>query len=49
MEFAGQDVEDAMEDPDSHAHSDSAFDLLSEFKIGIVGGEETTWCVPYPF
>lgn len=45
LEYAGKDVEDIMEDPDSHSHSDSAFELLQDWQIGVVGGEENTWCV----
>lgn len=43
LEYAGKDVEDIMNEPESHSHSDSAFDLLRDWQIGVLGGEETTW------
>lgn len=40
LQFAGRDVEEAMDDPTEHSHSDSAYDVLAEFQIGIIGAEE---------
>jgi 4-hydroxysphinganine ceramide fatty acyl 2-hydroxylase len=31
-----------MEDPNEHSHSDSAYDLLSDYCIGLIGNLETT-------
>lgn len=39
--FAGQDIDKAMEDPSEHVHSDSAYELLSEYQIGRLGTEES--------
>jgi 4-hydroxysphinganine ceramide fatty acyl 2-hydroxylase len=40
-QFAGKDLEDAMEDPREHIHSDSAYEVLSDYQIGRVGTEES--------
>ncbi|KAK0527811.1 fatty acid alpha-hydroxylase [Tilletia horrida] len=34
MRYAGKDIGSAMDDPDEHSHSDSAYELLDEFLIG---------------
>ncbi|WPH03289.1 inositolphosphorylceramide-b c-26 hydroxylase like protein [Acrodontium crateriforme] len=36
LEWAGKDVKEAMEDPISHAHSESAWEILDEHLIGFV-------------
>ncbi|POW08781.1 hypothetical protein PSTT_07266 [Puccinia striiformis] len=35
------DIEEAMENPDEHIHSSSAYEMLREFQIGILGTPET--------
>lgn len=42
LDYAGKDVGQIMEDPAEHSHSDSAFDLLNQFQIGIIGNLEST-------
>ncbi|GAA5942715.1 fatty acid alpha-hydroxylase [Sporobolomyces koalae] len=43
LQFAGKDVEEAMEDPMEHSHSDSAYQVLNEYQVGrIVSGESIT-------
>jgi 4-hydroxysphinganine ceramide fatty acyl 2-hydroxylase len=43
IQYAGKDVEAAMEDPMEHSHSDSAYQVLNEYQIGrIVSGEAIT-------
>lgn len=41
MQFAGKDMGEIMDDPTEHSHSDSAYELLHEFLIGVVGTPET--------
>ena len=41
LKYAGRDVENAMKDADEHAHSESAYDMLDEFRIGRLGAEES--------
>ncbi|KAK9895356.1 fatty acid-2 hydroxylase [Cystobasidium minutum MCA 4210] len=36
LDWAGKDITAVMEDPVEHAHSDSAYDLLSEYSIGVL-------------
>jgi 4-hydroxysphinganine ceramide fatty acyl 2-hydroxylase len=36
-----QDLGEAMNNPDEHTHSESAYEMLEEFKIGIIGTPET--------
>jgi 4-hydroxysphinganine ceramide fatty acyl 2-hydroxylase len=38
--FAGKDMADAMADETEHVHSQSAYDMLREYKIGQLGGAE---------
>lgn len=40
LDYAGKDVKDAMEDPISHAHSESAWEMLDEHLIGFVATEK---------
>lgn len=40
LNVAGGDVGTIMADPTSHAHSTSAYEMLEEFKIGELGGDE---------
>ncbi|GAA5996777.1 hypothetical protein JCM5350_007784 [Sporobolomyces pararoseus] len=43
LQYAGKDVEEAMEDPMEHSHSDSAYQVLNEYQVGrIVSGEAIT-------
>lgn len=35
-EYAGKDVEDILKDPDSHVHSESAYDVLDESLVGFL-------------
>ncbi|KAH8913323.1 Inositolphosphorylceramide-B hydroxylase, partial [Atractiella rhizophila] len=39
--FAGQDATEAMQDPEEHLHSDSAYELLADYQVGILGTEDT--------
>jgi 4-hydroxysphinganine ceramide fatty acyl 2-hydroxylase len=41
LKYAGKDVEAIMDDPDEHSHSDSAYDILDQFQIGVLGSSET--------
>lgn len=42
-QYAGKDVEQVMEDPIEHSHSDSAYSVLNEYQVGrIVPGEAIT-------
>jgi len=36
LDWAGKDIERVMEDPEEHSHSDSAYDLLDEYLVGVV-------------
>lgn len=40
LEYAGKDVQEAMEDPVSHAHSEAAWDVLDDHLIGFVATEK---------
>ena len=40
VKHAGKDVENAMKDAEEHEHSESAYDMLSEFLIGRLGAGE---------
>ncbi|KAK4052593.1 fatty acid alpha-hydroxylase [Microbotryomycetes sp. JL221] len=40
LQYAGRDITSAMADPVEHSHSDSAYALLQEYQVGIVGAEE---------
>lgn len=40
--YAGKDVAAIMSDEEEHVHSDSAYDMMSEYKIGELGGMEKT-------
>jgi 4-hydroxysphinganine ceramide fatty acyl 2-hydroxylase len=40
IEHSGQEVDDFMNDPAFHDHSDSAFEMMPEFCIGRVGEGE---------
>lgn len=40
LQYAGQDVKEAMEDPISHAHSEAAFEVLDDHLIGFVATEK---------
>ncbi|KAF8325775.1 oxidoreductase [Cantharellus anzutake] len=42
LQWAGKDVGDIMADSVSHGHSQSAYDMLSEYLIGKIGSESTT-------
>ncbi|KAI5285605.1 fatty acid alpha-hydroxylase [Ascosphaera acerosa] len=39
LEHAGKDVAAVMDDYTLHAHSESAFDMLEEYRVGVVKGE----------
>ncbi|GKZ35058.1 fatty acid alpha-hydroxylase [Aspergillus brasiliensis] len=39
LEYAGKDVTEILRDPTSHAHSDSAYEILEECLIGFVSSE----------
>ncbi|KAI5290182.1 fatty acid alpha-hydroxylase [Ascosphaera aggregata] len=36
LEYAGKDVTEIMGDPSSHYHSESAYDMLNEYHVGVV-------------
>lgn len=40
LKYAGRDVGEIMKDPDEHAHSESAYDMMGEFLIGRLGQGE---------
>lgn len=37
MRFAGRDLGSTMEDPTEHVHSNSAYEMLEELRIGKIG------------
>ena len=37
LQYAGNDIGEAMDDPEEHAHSASAYDMLDEYLIGKLG------------
>ncbi|KAA1065214.1 fatty acid alpha-hydroxylase [Puccinia graminis f. sp. tritici] len=41
LQYAGRDLGEAMDNPDEHTHSKSAYEMLEEFQIGIIGTPET--------
>jgi len=36
LDWAGKDIGEVMEDPVEHSHSESAYDLLSEYAVGVL-------------
>jgi 4-hydroxysphinganine ceramide fatty acyl 2-hydroxylase len=40
LEYAGKDIGAVMSDEDQHVHSRSAYDMLEDYKIGELGGDE---------
>ncbi|GAA6060455.1 hypothetical protein JCM10212_000883 [Sporobolomyces blumeae] len=43
LSYAGKDVEEVMDDPMEHSHSDSAYSVLDEYQVGrVVPGEMIT-------
>ena len=40
MKYAGQDVGAVMADESEHVHSRSAYDMMEEYKVGELGGDE---------
>nr|POF23967.1 ceramide very long chain fatty acid hydroxylase scs7 [Quercus suber] len=40
LDYAGKDVKEAMEDPVSHTHSESAWEMLDDYIIGFVATEK---------
>lgn len=42
LKYAGKDMGEAMADPEEHVHSRSAYEMMEEFQIGILGGTEKT-------
>ncbi|KAK0211526.1 oxidoreductase [Armillaria fumosa] len=42
LRYAGQPVENVMTDKNEHVHSEAAYDMLDEFLVGKLGGEEHT-------
>ncbi|KAL3467505.1 hypothetical protein BJX64DRAFT_143801 [Aspergillus heterothallicus] len=41
LEYAGKDVAEILRDPVSHAHSDSAYEILEENLVGFIGSESS--------
>ena len=37
LQYAGKDIGEAMDDPEEHIHSVSAYDILDEYMIGKLG------------
>ncbi|KAJ1659442.1 fatty acid alpha-hydroxylase [Dispira simplex] len=46
LEFAGEDIGEVMKDPAFHHHSESAYELLSEYCIGTLKGANGISCSP---
>ncbi|KIY70836.1 fatty acid-2 hydroxylase [Cylindrobasidium torrendii FP15055 ss-10] len=42
LKYAGKNVDTVMADPEEHEHSESAYEMMSEFLIARIGGEEHT-------
>lgn len=42
MRFAGQDLGNVMQDPTEHVHSNAAYEMLDDLKIGELGANEST-------
>lgn len=40
LEYAGKDVGVIMGDVDQHVHSRSAYEMMEEYRIGELGGDE---------
>jgi 4-hydroxysphinganine ceramide fatty acyl 2-hydroxylase len=40
LEYAGKDVGVVMGDEDSHVHSRSAYDMMEDYRVGELGGDE---------
>ena len=40
MEYAGTDIGQVMADESQHVHSRSAYDMMEEYKVGELGGDE---------
>jgi 4-hydroxysphinganine ceramide fatty acyl 2-hydroxylase len=38
LDHAGKDMNELMKDPSSHDHSNSAYEMLNDFRIGELGG-----------
>lgn len=41
LEYAGRDIEKILKDPDSHTHSDSAYEILDESLVGFLVSEKS--------
>jgi 4-hydroxysphinganine ceramide fatty acyl 2-hydroxylase len=40
MEYAGKDVGQIMGDENHHVHSRNAYDMMEDYKVGELGGDE---------
>lgn len=40
LEWAGKDIGSVMADPSSHVHSRSAYEMMDEYCVGELGGDE---------
>lgn len=40
MEYAGTDIGQIMSDESQHVHSRSAYDMMEDYRIGELGGDE---------
>ncbi|SGZ24280.1 BQ5605_C023g09716 [Microbotryum silenes-dioicae] len=40
LNYAGKDITSIMADPVEHEHSDSAYELLQQYQLGVIGAEE---------
>ena len=40
LEWAGKDIGQIMADPSSHVHSRSAYEMMDEYLVGELGGDE---------
>jgi len=50
LQYAGKDIGEAMDDPEEHIHSVSAYDMLDEYMIGKLGKDalvvdESKWLI----
>ncbi len=41
LRFAGRDLGNVMEDPTEHVHSNSAYEMLDDLRIGSLGANES--------
>jgi len=42
LNYAGKDIRDIMQDSVQHIHSESAYDILKDLQVGLIGNSEST-------